>query len=58
LFGKSGYSDNDISFAIWGLFESDAQSNAVNYDAVAGALASKALNLALTQNDNLNDFPG
>jgi len=58
LFGTSQYSNNDISFAIWGLFESEAQSNTQNYDAVAGNLASNALNLALSQDSNLNEFKG
>jgi len=58
LFNKPGYSYNDLSFAIWGLFESDAQSNTQNYDSEAAVLASNALTLASLQNDNLNDFPG
>jgi hypothetical protein len=52
-----GYSENDISFAIWGLFDPAALSSSDD-GGVAGNLASNALNLASIQNDNLNDFPG
>lgn len=58
LFGKPGYADNDISFAIWGLFDADAQSSANYSGTQAGSLAASALNLASFNHDNLNDFPG